>query len=58
MREEQKIFTIRQNSIETNSQGISELLNFFRWANNFANTKVTFNLSPVNHVDAMIMHHF
>lgn len=46
------IYTPSLKEIETNALGITELLNFYGYANNLRYCKVVLNLSPLNSVDA------
>jgi hypothetical protein len=47
-----KVYKMTNPIIETNFQGIDELMKFYNFASNFSNTSIELDLTLVNHVDA------
>lgn len=45
-------YQFKQSTIETNSIGVQEVLNFYAFANQFSYKKVTLDLFNLNHFDA------
>jgi hypothetical protein len=52
MSDQEKKYSIYQNSLETNHISISEFLKFYNWAKQYSYSKVTLDLLSVNYIDA------
>jgi hypothetical protein len=49
---EKQVYKVTATQIETNFQGISELMSFYGFASKFSNSAIELNLMGVNHIDA------
>ena len=52
MPKDKQVYKINSTSIETNFQGIDELMKFYGFASQFSNTSIELDLTSVNHIDA------